>query len=186
MPHFDNEARTADSPFDVARSAACRLRGSSQTVTMFAMFFARTRPQQIAPWTRVWVSALLLLGVLSMHSAIISDEGGLVDHHGAVSLVQNSASSVAAAAGLVAEVVDVPELAPPRTGESGVTLSDCGGIAMLCLAMLVGASAYIVLRRRVLDRILWQDSLIFVTTFGRPNGPFEARSPRERSSVLRR
>ena len=124
------------------------------------------------PWARVWLSSLLLLGVLSMHTAIVSDEGGLVDHHGSISAVESSVSSVIAAG--------------DSNGESGLSMSDCGGLSMLCLAMIVGASAYIVLRGRAAERILWQLPLIVGTASGRPSGPFEVLSPRERSSVLRR
>ena len=124
------------------------------------------------PWARVWLGSLLLLGILSIHSAIVSDEGGFVDHHGSVSVLETSM---------------VSGIDPGASnGESGLSMSDCGGIAMLCLAMIVGVSAYIVLRNRSLDRVLGQITPILGTAFGRPSGPFEALSPRERSSVLRR
>lgn len=149
-----------------------RLRSANPTVTMSAMFSARTKLRQMPPWARVWLSSLLLLGILSMHSAIVSDEGGLVDHHGSISVVESSVSSVLA-------------VGDPN-GESGLSMSDCGGISMLCLAMIVGASAYIVLRGRAVDRVLWQLPPTVDKAFGRPSGPFEVLSPRERSSVLRR
>ena len=139
---------------------------------MSAMFSARTKLRQVPPWARVWLSSLLLLGILSMHSVIVSDEGGLVDHHISIAIVESSVSSVSAAGG--------------SDGESGLSMSDCGGISMLCLAMMVGASAYIVLRGRAVDRVLWQLPSQPGVAFGRPSGPFEALSPRERSSVLRR
>jgi hypothetical protein len=136
------------------------------------MLSARTKLRQTPPWARVCLSSLLLLGVLTMHTAIVSDEDGLVDHHGSISAVESSVSSVIAAG--------------DSNGESGLSMSDCAGLSMICLAMIVGASAYIVLRARAVDRVLWQLPPTVDTAFGRPSGPFEVLSPRERSSVLRR
>ena len=151
------------------------------------MSSARTTLQQTPPWTRVWLSALLLLGVLSMHGAIISDEGGLIDHHGTtIAAVQSSVSAVVAAGEFATHFDDLSALAPLQNGESDLSMSDCGGLSMLCLAMIVAGSAYIALRRSALNRISWQLAPNFGTTYARPSGPFEARSPRERSSVLRR
>lgn len=147
-------------------------RGISGAVTMSAMLSARTKLRQMPPWALVWLSSVLLLGILSMHSAIVSDGGGLIDHHGSISGVESSVSSV----------ISVGDL----NNESGLSISDCGGIAMLCLTMIAGASAYIVLRGRAADQVFWQVAPTIKMAFARPSGPFETRNPRERSSVLRR
>ena len=139
--------------------------------TMCEMNVARTRLQQMPPWARLWPSALLLLGVLSMHTAIASDEGGLIPHHETISVAQS---------------VDVPSFVPLQGGASCLSAADCGGMAMVCLAVIAAAGAYVVLRGRVVDRVLRQLPSQPGMTYGRPSGPFELRSPRERSSVLRR
>lgn len=123
------------------------------------------------PWARVWLSSLLLLGVLSMHTAIATDDGGLIPHHGSTS---------------VAQAIDIPELVPPLSDEPGLSTADCGSLAMVCLAMVAAAGAYIVLRGRGADRVVWSLPPAPGTQFGRSRRPFEALSPRERSSVLRR
>jgi len=138
---------------------------------MSEMDVARTSLQQMPPWARIWLSSLLLLSVLSMHTAIASDDGGLLPHHGSTSVVQS---------------VDVPGFVPQLSGASGLTASDCGSLAMLCLAMVATAGAYIVLRGLAADRVVWRLPPTVGTQYGRSRRPFEALSPRERSSVLRR
>ena len=139
---------------------------------MSEMDGALSRLQQMPPVARVWLSSLLLLGVLSMHTAIASDDGGLLPHHG---------STIS-----VAQGIDVPEVVPSLSGEPSLSMADCGSLAMLCLAMVAAASAYIVLRGRVADRVVWRLPPAPGTPSGRSRRPFEALSPRERSSVLRR
>lgn len=138
---------------------------------MSEMNQARNRLQQMPPWARVWLSSLLLLGVLSMHTAIAGDEGGLLPHHASTSVAQS---------------IDVPDIIPPLDGESSLSTADCGSLAMLCLAMVAAASAYIVLRDRAANRVVWRLSPTLGRNGGRSRRPFEALSPRERSSVLRR
>ena len=138
---------------------------------MSEMNVARNRLQQMPPWARVWLSSLLLLGVLSMHTAIADDDGGLIPHHGSTSGEQS---------------ISVPALVPLQDGESSLSAADCGSLAMVCLAMVAAASAYIVLRGRAADRVLWRLPRTAGTPYARSRRPFEGLSPRERSSVLRR
>ena len=153
---------------------------------MSAMIPAHTKLQQAPPLARLWLSSLLLLGVLSMHGAIVSDEGGLVDHHGAISAVQSSAAAIAVAGDFVTNGVDVPDLVPLQDGEPGLSMSDCGGIVLLCLVMIVGTSAYVLLRGRAAHRVTWHLAPTAAMTLGGTCPPFEVMNPRERSSVLRR
>jgi hypothetical protein len=137
------------------------------------------------PWVQIWLSLLLSFGILSMHSAIASDDSGPVDHHGSISIAERSASSIATLGDTFKHVAEAADLAPQPAGESGLSASDCGGLAAVCLSMLVGASAYVMLRGRAVNNVLWQLSPEF-HTIGHPRAPMEPRSPRERTSVLRR
>ena len=149
---------------------------------MAAMFAERVKLEQMPLWSRLSLIALLFLSILSMHGATSGEQGGLTDHHSSITIAQSAVSSVVAAGDSVTHLVGAPQ----PSGESGLSMSDCGGVSAVCLAMIVGASAYIVLRGRVVDRVLWQLPINSDMPFGRPGGPFEALSPRERSSVLRR
>ena len=123
------------------------------------------------PWARVVMTALLLLGALSIHAAIAGDDGGLLPHHESISVAQS---------------IDAPALVALSGGASELSTSDCGSLAMLGLAMVAAAGAYIVLRGRTAGRVVWLLPPTRVTPYGRSRRPFEALSPRERSSVLRR
>lgn len=131
------------------------------------MNHARSTFQQMPSSARICLSSLLMLGVLAMHTVVASDEGTVAHHASSVSDLSN-----------------VPELVP-LGGMPDVSTSDCGGLSMLCMAMIVGLSAHIVLRRRSLDRVLWQLPPLRDMALGRAIAPFPSLIPRERNPVLR-
>ncbi|MGI9085358.1 MAG: hypothetical protein ACR2FE_08680 [Aeromicrobium sp.] len=120
----------------------------------------------------------MIVGVLAMHDLIAGQvrDGA---HHVALPVQQMSA---------FASTVDVTEVNatqfadPLDTGSSG-PLSACGGPMMLCLAMIMGVSAYIVLRRRAAERPLWQ--LPTHAPVWLEATSIDPRVPLQRSSLLR-
>lgn len=146
---------------------------------------ARTKLRQMPRWVQVWLSVLLSFGILSMHSAIAGDDSRHADHHDSISVAQSSVAAISAVGDTFEHIVETADFAPQPAGESGTPVADCGGLAAICLSMLVGASAYLVLRGRAPNSVLWRLSPGF-PVIGHPRSPMETRSPRERSSVLRR
>lgn len=144
------------------------------------MLTSGSTSQRRAPtWQRVVVNSLLILGIVAMHHVLASDSHGAGQHHetGLVSSVTVTQSTTAN-----------DELLEQRQGPSvppSAPMPDCGGAMALCLAMIVGISAYMVIRRRPTDRVLWQLRLPVQFASIAPCPPFNSRSPLQRSSILR-
>lgn len=134
----------------------------------------------VAVWLRLGLIVLLLVGVFAMHNLLVDSDNGLQQHHEMststlASLEHHASDGASAAAAMLVR----------SAGDQGGAMSDCGGLMALCLAMIVGVSAYVALRRRLSERILWQ---LPPPTSARPFRavpPFNCRSPLERSSILR-
>lgn len=126
---------------------------------------------------RVCIDVLLILGVLAMHNAVLGGDES-VGHHDAVMVAS------------VAPDPGAPNIQSLTTNsDSGVMpgpLSDCGGLMVLCVAMILGVGAYVLLRRRLVDRVLWQlpPATMRLPVFA-VVPPFDPRSALQRSSVLR-
>lgn len=128
-------------------------------------------------WARIWLS-VLVLGVVSMHH-LASTEDGLHDEATQVAAV------AAASAASVSELADVPELVPLEAA-TDASMATCGGLPMLCLAMILGLSAYIVLRRRERERITYRLPMLHDASPSPPDPPFPSLTTLERTCVLRR
>lgn len=126
------------------------------------------------------INILLVVGVLAMHHLFLGTGEGVGSHHGRSSVSSEVAHAEPAATLSVGSTMS----GAPDGGDTD-PLSDCGGLMALCFAMILGISAYIVLRKRLVDRVLWQlpppTEHVRVVVIA----PFERRSPLQRSSVLR-
>lgn len=123
-------------------------------------------------WLRVCLNSCLILGIFAMHHVLVADHPA---HHG------EAASVVAVMQADMPHSVGVVE----GDGHTGGTMSDCCGLMMLCLAMLVGASAFLLVRRRSSGRVLWQLPLPFRLGGSLRLPPFHGLTPLQRSSILR-
>lgn len=151
---------------------------------MSGMRSVRASLHQMPRLVRLCVGSMLMVGVLAMHTVISTDDIGSMTHHSAMAAADAAAASstVAVSAPHVADLPSVSAIG----GALGSSMADCGGLGILCLAMIVGLSAYIILRRRGLDLLLWQLPPPQRIVLGHPRTPFQAQDPRERTSVLRR
>ncbi len=129
---------------------------------------------------RVALNALIILGVFAMHHLLLGPDGEAQPHH-EMRPVSAAVSGNSDAGAIVSTEVDNMSSAD---GLQGI-MSDCGGPMALCLGMILGVSAYIVLRKRVAERVLWQLSRPAAARPFPVGPPFDCRSPLERSSVLR-
>lgn len=156
-----------------------------------AMLSSETSLSWRAPrWVQVCLSSLLIAGIFAMHNFPAYDHDG----HGTQEMTESvvhAASSVTVAAVATAGSVSHHAESAIRVvvaagGDMGLSMSDCGGLMMLCMAMMLGISAYILIRKRMFDRLLWQLPPPQFTVFGRVTPPFQRLTPLQRSSVLRR
>lgn len=129
---------------------------------------------------RIGLIALLIVGVLAMHNLLMGSDEGLKPHH------QMLTTSLATAEHHASEGASTTATMLVRpASELGGALAGCGGLMALCMAMIVGVSAYIAFRGRLSDRILWQLPPPTAARSSRAVPPFNCRSPLERSSILR-
>lgn len=137
-------------------------------------------PRSAPAGLRIGLIGLIIVGVFAMHNMLMSSDSGLQPHHQmatpSLAAVEHHASETASAA--VTMLVD-------PAGELCGAMADCGDLMALCLAMIVGISAYIAVRKRLSDRILWQLPPPTAARPFRTVPPFNCRSPLERSSILR-
>lgn len=142
----------------------------------------RETPAEALPrGLRVVLHALIIVGVFAMHNLALSSDGGVHSSHHEMSPVSDVVGAVHDGA---ADVMVVAQAAVGSGDGTQGSLSDCGGLMALCLAMVVGVSAYIVLRKRVGERVLWQRPPPMGGAFAAVPA-FNCRSPLERSSILR-
>lgn len=152
--------------------------------TMAGMDPGRVTLHQMPPLVRLWLTTMLMLGILVMHGVVTSADDGAVAHHESMPTVQGSAAVMGHAAESVSRVAGVAQVGE-LGGVLGTSLAHCGGLGALCLAMIIGLSAFVVLRRRTLDRVPWQLPPPMGTRRIPATAPFPSMSPRERSSILR-
>lgn len=126
-------------------------------------------------WLRVLFVAALVLGLFAMHHVLTSQIDGMsADHAGA----QMAAS---ADAGMQMSAVSHDE----GHGDDGAEgMPECGGLMLLCVAMIIGVGALIMLRLRT-DRVLWQLPPPTTIVHALRIPAFSSLTPLERSCVLR-
>jgi hypothetical protein len=132
---------------------------------------AALRPKR--RWLRVCLSSCLILGILAMLHILVADD---------------SAHQMDTAAVMTAMQMDNPPSVAALVGDDGHAdgdLSDCCGLMMLCVAMIAGARAFLLLRRRSADRVLWQLPPPFRLGNSLRLPPIHGLTPLQRSSILR-
>jgi hypothetical protein len=144
----------------------------------------RLRSGHDAPhWMRMCVHSFLILSVFAMHNVLVSDGGQLTSHH---EQSMATTESVAAMGSAASSGDDPAQAVAPKGGHGPLgEMSNCCGLLMLCLAMIMGVGALLFVRRKVGERVLWRipppSRLVDVL---RPP-PFQGLTPFERSSILR-
>lgn len=132
---------------------------------------------------RVCVHSFVILGIFAMHNVLVGGGDQMIAHH-ATPLAAAESSMVTAPSALgTADEMQAVERGDGH-GMSGES-SDCCGILMLCVAMIMGVGALLLIRRKVAERVLWQlpppSRLIDLVRVP----PFQGLTPFQRSSILR-
>ncbi len=132
---------------------------------------------------RVCVHSFVILGIFAMHNVLVGDGDQMIAHH-ATPLAASESTTMAAPSALgTADEMQAVGRGDGHgiPGES----SDCCGILMICLSMIMGVGALLFIRRKVADRVLWQlpppSRLIDLVRVP----PFQGLTPFQRSSILR-
>ncbi len=145
-------------------------------------FLDARRLRQMPYWGRVCLTSFLILGIFAMHNALTSDHGAMGAHHGTTSMADTGGGAQNAAEPVHATTTH-PQLMAVDDGS--LSISDCGGLMMLCIAMSIGTGGLIALRKAALDRILWQLPPPQIFALGSVLAPLQNRSPLQRTAVLR-
>lgn len=165
-------------------------RAKSAPDTIWAMYSSGTsHPRQLPHWVRLCLNVSLIVGIFAMHNVVTDGDGEFDAHHlgsqGFQAASSAKAASMSAVESTASRVGMTVQTLVASNGDMGLSMADCGGLMMLCIAMVLGITAYILLRRRTLDRLLWQLPPPLFTAHGRVIPPFQQLSPLQRSSVLR-
>lgn len=133
-------------------------------------------------WLRICVHSAVIVGIFAMHQMMVGQIDSPVSHH--VTTVAPAHSSPAVDGHFEGSQPADPAVVHSDDDSQGV-MSDCCGLMMLCLSMLAGVGAFIFIRRRSADRVMWQ--LPPPTTFGISLRlpPFQSLTPLQRTSILR-
>ena len=145
---------------------------------------ATPRLRQMPHWGRVCLNSMLILGVFAMHHVLTGNDGAVAVHHETTSMAA-MADDIRTTAGPSHTTTEHPQLLA-AADDSGMSMSDCGGIMMLCIAMIIGISAFILLRKAAHDRVLWQLPPPHSYALGSVLAPRQSLSPLQRTAVLRR
>lgn len=135
-------------------------------------------------WLLVGLSALLVVGVVAMHSLVLRPAASMpsagADHSHAAAM-GGSTMTVAMDVGHTGGDADLG-----GHGEhGGGLLEGCEGLVAICLALLVGFATLLLLRERVLRRVLWQLPPPTAICLGLVRVAHQSLSPLQRTTVLR-
>ncbi|WP_311210056.1 MULTISPECIES: hypothetical protein [unclassified Aeromicrobium] len=131
-------------------------------------------------WLLLVLAPALIVGIVLMHSLMSAPAIG------GMSAMDDSMTSMAMthpAAATHAAVSPTGADAPMGHGTGG--MPDCGGLMIMCLALLVSALALAAWRRGPSTRVLWQQARPTLVHLGSMRGTFEALTPRQRTTVIR-
>ncbi|AXT84225.1 hypothetical protein C6I20_02800 [Aeromicrobium sp. A1-2] len=104
-------------------------------------------------WTRVCIHSLVILGIFAMHDVLANQGDDLAAHHAPLATAQSDTRSTPIAPGTAHQIQAVGHGSEQTlSGQS----SDCCGMLMLCISMIMGVGALLFIRRKVADRVLWQ------------------------------
>lgn len=153
-------------------------------VTLLPMDSTRSRLEHQAPhWVRVCVHSFLIVAFFAMHNVLADSGDQFAGHHAS----PDPTTQLDAAIGLSSLIADHHrQSAGLGDGQEPLgSISDCCGLLMLCLTMIVGGGALLFIRRKLSERVLWQlpppsrvRALLRVS-------PFQGLTPFQRSSILR-
>lgn len=143
------------------------------------LFSSRDTPH----WSRVCVNALLVLGVVAMLNMLGANSESMAP----LGSSHDTSMSHAQTAVPLADAEDSGRhLAPAMPiHDGGLSVADCCGLVMLCVAMIVGISAFVLSGRPSGGRLMWQMPRPHTFTLGRAVAPFFSISPLQRTAVLR-
>lgn len=154
-------------------------------VTILLVDSTHSRVEFQAPhWTRVCVHSVLIVGIFAMHNLLAGDGDQLTPHHA----TPMSATQSDAAMGPAAVDADHDQLQLAEHGDGHGPLgplSDCCGLLVLCLSMIVGAGALLFIRSKSVERVLWQLPPPSHLREVLRASPFQRLTPLQRSSILR-
>ena len=142
-----------------------------------------TKTRDTPHWFRVTVNALLMLGVVAMLNMLgATSESGTSDPaHGAL-LTQQHGQTVAPSV-----ATDSGDLLAPVSAvhEGGMSTAECCGLVMLCMALIVAITAFVLSRRPSGGGVMWQLQRSLSVTLGRAAAPMYRMTPLQRTAVLR-
>ncbi|MCW2839929.1 MAG: hypothetical protein JWR55_1412 [Aeromicrobium sp.] len=140
--------------------------------------------RQMQPWLRICLNSAVIIGIFAMHQMVIGPADAAPAHHAMPALSSQSTAMTHTAD--VAASTSAPDPASDHKGDgSQGSMSDCCGLLMLCLSMLVGLAAFIFVRSRASARVLWQLPPPAQRGISLRIPPFHNLSPLQRCSVLR-
>ena len=136
---------------------------------------------RVSRWLRLCLHSLLILGIFGMHHVLADQGDNPAAHHAGMEMSVAPSAQPAHDATLGVTWVAATDLG----GDGAGTMSDCGGLMILCIAMVMGLSLFLFIRRRVRERVLWRlprpSMVVRMPSFP----PFHLLSPLERSAGLR-
>lgn len=142
-----------------------------------------SRPRDQSPhWLRVCVNALIMLGVVAMLNLVgaTSEPIASGSSHDVTMTHAQTPGALAEAPGRGHH----PALVVPAD-DGGMSMEDCCGLVMLCIAMIAGMGAFAFLGRRSIGRMMWQVPRPHTFSLGQVVAPFHIATPLQRTAVLR-
>lgn len=113
-------------------------------------------PGSRAPlWLRLLLPSLLVLGIFGMHDLVVDHMYVPASHHSVAGMAAEAASLPGDAFhSIIGD--QAPLNATMPSGAMTGPMAECCGFMLLCIAILLGASASLLLRRQNNARVLWQ------------------------------
>lgn len=149
---------------------------------MLVMHTSGLDPRTPMPhWLRICVHSAVIIGIFAMHQMMVGHVDESTSHH----VTATVATAPASVAGSLEDSQHAVPVVVHSDGDSQAAMSDCCGLVMLCLAMIAGVSAFVFVRRRSAERVLWQLPPPTNLGISLRLPPFHNLSPLQRTSILR-
>lgn len=130
-------------------------------------------------WLLLLLAPALIVGIVLMHSLMSATAVN------GMPAMDESMTSTTMADPVAAHSALLPTGADDPMGHGAGGMPDCGGLMIMCLALLVSSVALAAWRRGLAVRVLWQQARPTSVHLGRMRGSFEALTPRQRTTVIR-
>jgi hypothetical protein len=131
-------------------------------------------------WLLFLLAPALIVGIVLMHSLMSAPAiGGMPVMDDSMTSMTTTHPAAATHAAMVSTGADDP------MGHGTGGMPDCGGLMIMCLALLVSFVALTAWRRGPSTRVLWQQARPTFVDLGSMRGAFEALTPRQRTTVIR-